>query len=448
MISTIKKKISPRCAHHFFFIMGVGGLFLSACTETEFVVPGERIAVLADVNRLNFDSKNPPPPPILGEPIVNRSAFHVGLSSGHAGGHLSLSLPLKTAWRASVARPDSPVITLPQPIITADTVIALGADARLTAFDLDSGKVKWHSQIDDKEAGLFPGKAGGIAANAQVIAVHAARKKLSIVHSQTGDLIWSATHETPLAGGPTLSENFVFVNDLDGYVFVYDLEDGALVWQTVGLPVDTVVFGSAAPALNAGQIALAGAGGEISIQRLRDGKLLWTDSLASLAPLTPLQELGDILAHPVHDGQQIYVISQSGLFAAYGASSGIQTWAHPIAGVQMPWLAGDSLFVLSIDGHVISMGSETGEIKWVTPLAGSSAVLDASSPHAQNYFGPIVASGLVHVLSEYGVLISLNAHNGEIVREKKIGGRMITAPQIAHEMLVTLSASGRLTALR
>ena len=47
-----------------------------------------------------------------------------------------------------------------------------------------------------------------------------------------------------LAGGPTLIGNEgVIVTDIDGSTLAFRLNDGALVWQTTGLPADTVVLG-------------------------------------------------------------------------------------------------------------------------------------------------------------------------------------------------------------
>ena len=80
---------------------------------------------------------------------------------------------------------------------------------------------------------------------------------------------------------------------------------------------------------------------------MSDGKLIWADSLATLAPRTPLEELGDILANPVHDGDAVYVVSQSGILGAFDSLTGIQLWEQPISSVQMPWVAGESLFVLT-----------------------------------------------------------------------------------------------------
>lgn len=422
--------------------------FISACSDRDVILPGERESVLSDVHSLQVDEAVALNPPQLGVASENKSVYHPGLNAGHASTHVVLSLPLKKVWHAKITPPGDNVISLAQPIITSDMVLGLGADAVLSAFDLESGQVKWQAQINDPKSGLFPGRAGGLAGNDNRVAVHAGRNTLTVLDSQTGQSVWSVEHNSPLAGGPTLQDNYLVVTDIDGYMFVYTLDAGILVWQTVGLPVDTVVFGAASPAVNNRQIVHAGAGGEISVHRIDDGQFLWADNVTTIDPITPLQELGDILAHPVHDGQQIFVISQSGLLVSYDAASGTQLWTHPVAGVNMPWIAGDSLFVLSIDGRIICFDKISGAVKWITALDGSTDILSPFSPVALRYFGPVVASDLVHVFSPQGTLVSLDAYTGDIVSKTHVTSRPATAPYIAHNMLIALSRNGKITVFR
>ena len=92
--------------------------------------------------------------------------------------------------------------------------------------------------------------AGGLAANEKVLVAHAGRKNLTAIDSKTNQILWSVENSEPLAGGPTLIGNEgVIVTDIDGSTLAFRLNDGALVWQTSGLPADTVVLGSGSPAV-------------------------------------------------------------------------------------------------------------------------------------------------------------------------------------------------------
>lgn len=424
-------------------------LGLSACTKRELILKGEREAVLLEVNSLEIDTNASAEFGTIGAAGENQDAGHPGLSSGHTGGHLQLELPLETIWKARISAPEDDVVSLPQPMIADGYVYALGADALLTAFDLENGNLVWQYQVNPPKSGVFPGIAGGIAVNKDKVAVHASRSSLSLLDAENGAELWKIEHDSPLAGGPTfIGDAGVVVTDIDGYVFVHRLSDGALAWQSVGLPVDTVVFGAPSPAVNGGELVLAGAGGEIAIHRVDNGQLLWADSLASLSPITPLQELGDVLAHPIHEGEMIYVISQSGLLSAYEAKTGFQIWEHPLAGVQMPWIAGDSIFVLSVEGHLVSLRKSDGAVRWITALDGSGTLGAAKPGTVTDYYGPIVASNQVHILSENGKFVSLNADTGAIVSSQSLGGKVKVAPQIARSSLVYLTKSGKLQVMR
>ena len=428
-------------------IVGFG--LLAACADSEVRLSGEREDVFASTRSLTVDEAAFAQLAGLGEPVVNTEFTHPGVTSAHDGGHLSVDLPLKRLWSARITDTDTDIVTLAQPVAVNGKVFALGADAVLSVFDLETGETLAELQVDNAEDGLFPGVAGGLAASQSVVAVHAGRRTLTAIDANTYEVIWSVEHEEPLSGGPTLiTEEGVVVTDIDGSTLAFRLSDGVLAWQSAGLPADTVVLGSGSPAVRDGAVIIAGIGGEISANAVSDGGLLWADSLATLAPRTPLEELGDILAEPVHDGEAIYVVSQSGLMGAYDPLTGILLWDQPISSVQTPWVAGDSLYVLTANSHLVALRKSDGAVRWHTDLPGSAELGRISATDVARYIGPIVAAGQVHVISASGRLYSLNADTGEQVSTTSLGGAVNVHPVIVQNTLVVLSRDGRLRAYR
>ena len=182
---------------------------------------------------------------------------------------------------------------------------------------------------------------------------------------QDGSTIWSILLRFPVRGGPTIiGQKAVVVTDLDGNIFVYSINDGSLVWERAGLPVNTVVFGAPSPAFANDQLAVAGYGGDISLLEANSGKIIWSDTLAAFSPRTPLQRLGDIRAHPVFDGGLVFAVSQAGRIAAFNARSGLLIWDQPIGGIEMPWIAGKSLFLQTIDGRLYALRRSDGAAGW------------------------------------------------------------------------------------
>ncbi len=432
-----------------FMLLGLSAVHLGACSESELILPGEREAILSQTQSFAVNPDSAASPAILGAPTENLASGHPGISSGHNGAHLSLNLPLRKLWSAKIESVDNNLNQLPQPVIAGGRVLALGGDGVLNAFDLETGSRLWSAELNPDEQNIYPGIAGGVAASDTIVAAHISRNSLSVMDIATGALLWDVTHDMALRGGPTIiGTELIAVTDMDGRVFVYQLADGTLFWQRTGLPVNTIIYGATSPAFNANELVLAGAGGEVSVHQIQTGDILWTDTLASLLPNTPLESLGDILAHPVHDGRQVYVISQAGRFAAFDAQSGFMAWEHPFAGSQLPWIAGDSVYLVTLTGRLVSLRLSDGMIRWVSKLKGALPEGKAVSDDGPIYLGPIVASGQVLLLSQNGQISRFDAMNGNALGSTSIGGSFDTPPTAASGYFVTLSSSGNLTVMR
>ena len=422
---------------------------LSGCGERELVLKGERESILQSPPELSAENDALGEGAGLPEMVLNTTAGHPGITASHAGGNLELSPPFSVQWRARVTAPDEKIISLPQAVIENDRVLALGADATLHAFDIENGKTIWQTAIDDAERGIYPGRAGGVALQNGVVAAHAARLELTVIDSLTGEITWQITHDAPLQAGPTfIGDDAILVSDIEGQLYAYAVKDGELLWENAGLPVSTVVFGAAFPAVHADMVVIAGSGGELSVHNTQDATLLWAETLASLNPKTPLEELSDILAHPIHDGQNIIVASQSGRLALFDALTGLANWEQPIALTQMPWLAGETLFAVSVNGVLYALRKSDGAVRWQVELAGSVADSARAGGDLPHYQSPFVGAGQVHILSQNGVLYSFDADTGEQVSSVSLRREVQTSPQIANGAVFVLSQNGNLMKLQ
>ena len=81
-------------------LLGLSALHLSACSESELILPGEREAILSQTQSFAVNPDSAASPAILGAPTENLASGHPGISSGHNGAHLSLNLPLRKSWSA------------------------------------------------------------------------------------------------------------------------------------------------------------------------------------------------------------------------------------------------------------------------------------------------------------------------------------------------------------
>lgn len=423
-------------------------LLVASCAQPESILKGTRIGVLPEVTVETAD------PAALAEgaglpEIVNiNSAPMPGLNAGHAGGNPKFQVPMSPAWSANIGGSGSDLTDLAQPVVGDGRVYAVAPNGIVSAFDVKNGAAIWSSEIEAITDDPLPGIGGGIALSPEGLLVHAGGRVLAMLDAATGEMLWAVEVELPFRGGPTIiGSDRAVVTDLDGNMKALSLVAGELLWTHLGIAANTVVFGAPAPAVANDEIALAGAGGEVSYFEAANGELLWTDSVASLQPRTPIQNLGDVRANPVHDGGLIFVISQSGRLVAFSARNGLPVWERAIAGLEMPWVAGETLFVLSLDGRLYAIRRQDGVIRWVTELDGA-VPLDVVVPDVPpRYFGPLVAGDRVYIVSGSGVVQGFDPNTGALLESYATGKNVSTAPQVAGGRMFIISTDGTLTAI-
>ena len=426
------------------FVFGSAG-----CSESELVLDGDRIAIITTNDIVSPDPAALSEGAGLPDVIAILNAGHPGLTPGHTGGHIKADLPFKKVWRNSIGGAGDELTELAQPVIANGQVFTVAPNGIVTAFDIETGKLHWQVTIETFSDDPLPGIAGGLAISGDRLFVHAGGQNFAALEVKDGSSIWSVTSPLPVRGGPTIiGKDAVVITNLDGNILTYGMDDGALIWQRAGLPANTVVYGAPSPAFSGNQLAIAGYGGDISLVEASSGQVIWSDSIAAFSPRTPLQGLGDIRAHPVHDGGVVYAVSQAGQTAAFNARSGLLLWDQPIGGIEMPWLAGKSLFLMTIDGRLYALRRSDGVVRWVVDLPGALPRGIVASEDIPRYVGPFVVEGKVMVISKSGTLFSFDADVGDGKETLRVGSDVVTPPQLGAGMMFVLSNNGSLAAFR
>ena len=383
----------------------------------------------------------------LSAPLTTLTASHPGLNAGHAGGHLALDLPLDERWDVEIGTGGDEFVELAVPVVGAGHVFAVSASGEVSAIEIETGNLSWRVSIEDFEDDVIPGIAGGLAISGSTVFVHGGGHNLAALSVEDGSVIWSQRFQLPLRGGPTIyAKKALAVTDIDANLFMLRIDNGSVLWDRAGLPSGTIVYGAPSPAIYDNQIAVAAHGGELSLLDADNGDVIWSDNLATFNPRTPLQGLGDIRAHPVHDGGLVFAVSQSGRTAAFAVRSGLLLWELPIGGIEMPWVAGDSVFIVTLDGRLYAIRRNDGAIRWVAELPGALPIGAVAAEDIPRYVGPVVAAGKVIIVAEDGNILLFNADTGAFEDEADAGGRIVSAPQLAAGMMFVLDNSGTLTA--
>ena len=94
-------------------------------------------------------------------------------------------------------------------------------------------------------------------------------------------------------------------------------------------------------------------------------------------------------------------------------------WERKIAGLEMPWVSGETIFVLSLDGRLYALRRSDGAVRWITELEG--AVPIELSFENRRYLGPVVAGDRVYVVSRAGTVLGFDPDTGAQLDSAAVG---------------------------
>ena len=423
---------------------------LSACGQTEIILPGERIAVIdtSTANILIVDDQAAGEGAGLPGAVLNTSFMTPGSSVSHRGGHFGAELPLQRAFSVRVGISADEGTDMAQPVVNENAVFTITPGGEITASSITDGAELWTADIDPSTDQSQVSISGGLGLIDGLLVAHAGKERLVALNAATGEEIWSMQAPHFLVGGPSMAAGFIIVTDINGRVYAFTQSNGEEVWNRIGSQGQTRITGAAYPAIVDNDLIVAGGDGELISLNLTDGSFNWGDTLVPTRLVTALDSIADITAHPVHDGGIVIAVTQSGIMVAYNARTGRLIWEQPLRSLTMPWLAGDTLFVSTSNNELLALRRSDGAVRWKTDLPGRYNANEPVVENALRHTAPVLVSGKVLVANHRGDMLVFDAETGSSEGDFSIGGSITTDLSIANGTVFALDRSGRLTAWR
>ena len=425
---------------------GCGDTFDFLGTREPPPLAGTRIAVLLSEQSATADPRLADLAVRLPRPIPNLSWPQQGGFANHAMHHLALGDAPTVAWNVGIgadADDDAPILS--GPVVGDGRIYAMDADAKVTAYELESGRQLWERKIapDEEEDGNW---GGGIAYDAGRIYAATGFAQVVALDAASGEIVWRKSVSGPMRAAPTVFEGRIFVITKDNRTFALDTATGAEQWSHSGIEEVAGLLGAASPAVDGDTVVVAYSSGEIFALRVENGRQLWSDNLAAIRRADAVSALADILGRPVIDRGRVYAISHSGRMVAIDANSGRRVWETALGGVNQPWVAGDFIFVLTNNAEIAALTARDGLIRWITPIELYE------NPEKKKglieWTGPVLAGDRLIVAGSHGTALTLSPYTGEIIGEIELPGGAAIAPAVAGMTLYMLTDEARLVAFR
>jgi outer membrane protein assembly factor BamB len=429
------------------------GVFKAAKPKTP--VLGQRVPILVSETGAEVDPTLASIAVTLPPPAANDAWTQPSGNSTHAMGHLALSASPSQIWQAQIAGGDKRAHLAAAPVVSGGRVYVVDTDARLHAFDAQTGREIWTSFVgdaanDDKGKGAANNSkalfGGGVSVDGDKLYATNGLGDVVAKNAADGSTIWRKRPGGPLRGAPTLSNGNVYVVSQDNQIFAMRETDGNIEWTGSGTLEVSGVFGVAAPAAGQGTVVAGFSSGELNAYRYENGRIVWQDALSRTSISTSVGTISDIDAEPVIDQGRVYAIGSGGRMVALELVTGQRIWEINAGGIATPWVAGDWVFAVTDSARLLCIARSTGRVRWATQLQHWKNVKKKKG--SISWTGPVLAGGRLIAVSSEGHIAYISPTTGSIDATVKYGKPLSLSPVVAGNTLYLLDDDGRLTAWR
>ncbi len=375
-------------------------------------------------------------PVAIPAPQSNAAWSQPGGVASNAPGHLAFDGAAKPAWRGdagSGSNSDGRITAVP--IVSNGKVYTLDRKGQVTAFSAASGGVVWRADLKPEEEKAEVGFGGGLAADGDKVFAATGFGRVVALNAENGKPVWTKTLGVPIRTSPTAAAGKLFVVNSESQLFALNAQDGTELWSSRGLPEGASLLSNVSPAAAGNLLVVSFPSGEVTALDMASGQAKWTDSVSGGAVGTSIANIGDA-ARPVIDGDIVFATSGSGRMIATATKTGERVWSKDIRAGQTPWVAGDTVFVVDTGGRAYALARKTGKTRWVTTL-----------PDDRVWSGPVLAGGKIWAVSDKGMLVGLDARNGEVSTKSNLDNPVYIPPVVASGRMYLLTDKASLIAL-
>jgi outer membrane protein assembly factor BamB len=364
----------------------------------------------------------------------------------------------KIAWTRSIGvKSERDTEVLAQPVSDGKLIYTLDGQARVSAFDVNSGAQVWSVNLDPKIKRDKEGFGGGLAVSDGVLFVTSGYRFIAALDAGTGAEKWRKAMDTQLHSPPTVDATQVYATDVDNQIFAFNKDTGDMNWTYQAIAEPARIMKSSSPVAAGDTVYAPFSSGELVALTAKSGDPVWDQVLAQSTRTNALSEIRDIAGRPVLYNGTVFAASHSGAFEAMDARTGNVKWTLDADSVNTPWVAGDAIFLLSLQGELISASRDSGQIYWLKDLdegfqKTKKGFFGMGRPKKVGkvpvWAGPVIASDRLVLVNSLGDAIAFDAKTGDKKVTLKLPGAAYIAPIVVGDKLFVVTDDAKLVAIR
>ncbi|MDP5210067.1 outer membrane protein assembly factor BamB [Microbulbifer sp. 2205BS26-8] len=338
---------------------------------------------------------------------------------------------LREVWSADVGSIDAKRYAMLQPSLSDDRLVAASSDGEVTAFERNTGRTLWETDLDVE-------LSGGVGAGLGIAVVSDYRGRAVALDLNSGSKLWNYQVSGEVVSAPAVGSGVVVLQTVDGKLVGLDAGSGEELWSyNTSLPVLTL-RGTAAPVISGGMVIAGLDNGKLIALDARDGIPRWEQRVAIPQGSAELERVVDIDGSPVVRGDLVFAASYQGRVVALSREDGRGLWARGASTHHAVAVGGGHVYLSGASGSVYAYNVGNGQIDW-----NNDELL------RRELSGPVYFEDVVVVGDLEGYLHLLDPDTGRFIGRERVDGDPIRIPMLVDsELLFVLSDDGKLVALR
>ena len=339
------------------------------------------------------------------------------------------TLKIKRLWSANLGG-DAEFLRLAlRPVGDGNRIYAAGSNGNVFAFDPESGKQLWRTELD-LALSAGPGVANGL------LAVVASDGVVVALDAADGSERWRTDIGGESLARPVLNDDTVIVQTVDNRLRALESFNGSERWVNLQTMPRLTMRGSASPLIVGANVIAGFDNGRLVAVDIETGNVEWEALLAPPSGRSDLERLSDIDGMMASVGQDLDAAGYQGRVASVAAESGQLLWAVDVSsyeGVSADWT---SIYTVQDEGVLLAMSRRNGAETW-----RQDAML-RREPTVPVPFNTTVVVGDFE-----GYLHFFSNVDGQPAARVKFGGAAITSdPIVVADRLYVQNDSGQLAA--
>lgn len=340
------------------------------------------------------------------------------------------SLQVERLWRVDTGDGAGQLYLKLSPLITDDKIIVTDHHGEVTAYELETGKRIWTTDLD------MP-VSGGVGGDATHLVVTGTNGHVVLLDN-SGNIVWTVDASSEVLMPAQIAAELVVIRSVDGRISALRLKDGSEQWTFKRDVPALSLRGNSLPVITQGYIFTGLDNGRLVTLDLLSGKTIFDIAIATPSGRSELERLVDIDGRPVIEDETLYMASYQGKLISLDVRRGQLNWSRTFSSYSGVELASSTLYLADERDHVWALDASNGATLW-----------KQDKLQARKITRPVAMGNSVLVADFEGYLHWLSPFDGRfLARVQADDAGVIVSPQVHNDIAYVLSRDGELSAYR